>query len=139
MTNRSGLANVFWVLSDADVQSATAKLVGADSDVEANTVTFTATFGTKESTASSIVKESGDGQRANEFNVIEEPLVVTVRDELGQLLVNASVEFLARDGGTLSPPGSDDPGEEAQSSATYSGTSSRRVILTDSSGQASVR
>ena len=95
------------------------------------------------------MKESGDGQRANEFNVIADPLVVTVRDELGQLLVNARVEFLARDGGTLSSPGVEDPGTEATGDpsntvdanyiAGYSGGSSRRVIFTDSSGQASVR
>ena len=141
-TNSSGLANVFWQLgADAgDPQTATAMLAGA-TPIQADTVMFTATFGTKISTASSIVKESGDGQRANKFNVIEDPLVVTVRDELGQLLVKARVEFLARDGGTLSSPGVEDPGTEATSAeiAGYSGGSSRRVIFTDSSGQASVR
>ena len=137
-TNSSGLANVLWVLGASGVQTATATLVGA-TRIQANPVDFTATFGTETSTASSIVIESGDGQRADEFNVIEDPLVVTVRDELGQLLLSASVEFLARDGGTISVPGIADPGMEAEGSQTYSGTASRRVIVTDSSGQASVR
>ena len=137
-TNSSGLANVFWVLGTDASQTATATLVGT-TDIQANPVDFTATLGTAASTASSIVKASGDGQRADEFNIIKDPLVVTVRDEIGQLLVNASVEFLARDGGTLNAPGIADPGSEAPSSQTYSGTPSRRVILTDSSGQASVR
>ena len=116
-TNASGLANVFWVLGGMVVpHTATANLKGSDSatdQIQANRVDFTATFGTKTSTASSIVIESGDGQTADEFDIILDALVVTVRDQLGKLLVNAKVEFLTRDGGTLNPPGTDDPGTEA--------------------------
>ncbi len=144
-TNRSGLANVFWVLGQrgtADTpppQTATAQLADIESEIQANRPVFTATFGTATSTASSIAIESGDGQRADEFNIIEDPLVVTVRDQRGQLMVNASVEFLARDGGELNSPETDDPGSEAAEVETYRGTSSRRVVMTDASGQASVR
>ena len=139
-TNASGLANVFWILSGSGEQAATATLTGSDGDAQANTPMFTATFGTEDSTASSIVIESGDGQTADEFNILKDPLVATVRDELGQLMVNAQVEFLARDGGSLTH-GSDDPGTEATTSTItgYTGTAFRRVIFTDSSGQASVR
>ena len=136
-TDSSGQAQVFWVLGASGDQTATATLTGTSTPFrQANQVEFTATGGT--STASSIVIESGDGQRANKYNLIENPLVVTVRDERGQLFINGNVEFLARDGGTLHPPEDDDPGTEA-TTAGYTGTSSRRVIATNSSGQASIR
>ena len=63
-TNNSGLANVFWVLGESGNQTATADLAVATA-IQANSPIFTATFGTETSTASSIVIESGDGQRAD--------------------------------------------------------------------------
>ena len=153
-TNSSGEARVFWVLDAADAtpptnksQTATATLTGTSTPFrQANQVEFTATAGT--STASSIVIEDGDGQRANQYNLIDDPLVVTVRDERGQLFINGKVEFLARDGGTLHRPEGDDPGNEAVGGtdstvsyylAGYTTSDSRKVIVTDESGQASIR
>ena len=136
-TNSSGLANIFWVLDDTGDQTATATL-GSDAItvIQANRPVFTATFGTTTSTASSIVIESGDGQRADEFGLLEDPLVVVVRDQRGQRLNEAEVRFIARDGGTLVEPSGDDPGE-----STQDGTSSAIIqdVDTNPSGEASVR
>ena len=136
MTNNSGLANVFWVLGNSGAQSATAELVGADSEVEANTVTFTATFGTTTSTASSIVIESGDGQRADTFGLLKDPLVVVVRDQRGQRVFDETVRFIARDGGTLDPPSANDPGSPDANSPI---SDLIEDVKTNSSGEASVR
>ena len=109
-TNSAGVANIFWVLggTTTEAQSTSAALAGATA-IQANAVTFTATFGATISTPSSIVIESGDGQPANEFGLLEDPLVVVVRDQRGQRMNAATVTFLARDGGTLVPPSVDDP------------------------------
>ena len=139
-TNSSGLANVLWVLgNNAQVpqQTATANLTGSDTDnIQANDPEFMATFGTTTSTASSIVIESGDGQRADEFGLLEDPLVVVVRDQRGQRVTNTRVTFLARDGGALDSPSGDDPGSL---DANGNDEDTIKDILTDSSGEASVR
>ena len=136
-TNSAGVANIFWVLGGTatDAQSTSAALANATA-IQANTVTFTATFGTATSTPSSIVIESGDGQSADEFGLLEDPLVVVVRDQRGQRMNDATVTFLARDGGTLDVPGSDDPGTPA---AGGTDTDTIKDIATNTSGQASVR
>lgn len=134
-TNSAGVANISWVLGPGTAQSVTAMLSKA-TDIQANTVTFTATFGTTTSTPSSIVIKSGNGQRANEFGLLEDPLVVIVRDQRGQRMNNAVVTFFARDGGTLYLPSGDDPGER---SAGGTNTDTIKDIDTNTSGEASVR
>ena len=136
-TNTSGLANVFWVLGATGPQTATADLAVA-TDIQANSPIFTATFGTATSTPSSIAIESGDGQHADEFGLLKDPLVVVVRDQRGQRVTEATVRFIARDGGTLDLPSgdADEPGTQ-----TSGGTSSDIIedVDTNSSGEASVR
>ncbi len=148
-TNSQGKANIFWVLNPAATdntsQTVSATLANASASTETNTVMFTATA--LSTNANSISIASGDGQSADGFGVVEDPLVVTVRDERGKLYNNAQVTFFAREGGTISPPSGDDPGDEAVTSGdedvhvipSYVGDSTRRVIFTDSSGQASIR
>ena len=59
-----------------------------------------------------------------------------MRDQLGQRVNAATVRFIARDGGTLDPPGIGEPGTR-----TENGTSSDTIedVDTNSSGEASVR
>ena len=72
------------------------------------------------------------------YGVLEEALTVVVRDQYGARLPEATVEFEARDGGTLSLPDSTkgDPGTVTQDGDA---TDRRRDIDTNSSGEASVR
>ena len=138
-TNSSGVANIFWVLgSEADPpQTATANLAGSTA-IQANAPIFTATFGTTTSTANSIVIESGDGQRADKFGLLEDPLVVVVRDQRGQRMNRERVTFLARDGGTLDAPAGDDPGTLPTEGNTVS-PSTIIDVMTNPSGEASIR
>ena len=135
-TDSSGRASVFLVLGASGDQSVTA------TDGR-NTVTFEASIatGTDARTPHFIGKvASTDGQRADEFGVLEDALTVIVRDQLGDLLLGATVEFEARDGGTLSNPDSTkgDPGTVPQGNGVDT-DSRRRDIVTNTSGEASVR
>ena len=142
-TDSNGKASIFLVLG-ADV--ATDYTVTAAHTLS-GTKTFTATSlaSTVTSTAQSIRKVAGtDGQSADEYGALEEPLTVVVRDQGGRRLNDQKVEFIPRDGGTISVD-EEDLGDEAVATGSdhvisgYTGTGSRRVIFTDSSGQASVR
>ena len=73
--------------------------------------------------------ESGDGQRADEFGLLEDPLVVVVRDQnaVSALTLGNQVRFIARDGGTLVVylPSGDDPGDTGSAGGTSNGYNPR--------------
>ena len=142
-TNSSGRANIFLVLgaTSTDDQGATVTIPAADtSTILANTETFEATARAATDPAS-ITVVSGDGQRADSDGLIEDPLVVVVKDSRGKRLGSTetnkvAVRFFARDGGTLEEPGDNEPG-----TVDSDGNDTDTIIdvLTDSDGEASVR
>ena len=136
-TDSEGKANVFLVLpasptADAD-QGATGTFSTADP------VTFNASISSGDRTPQTIeIMPGTDGQKANQYGVLEKALTVIVRDQYGDRLPSEVVEFEARDGGTLSEPKSTDPGTQS-TETNADNTDRRRDITTDSSGEASVR
>ena len=136
-TDSEGKANVFLLLptnpTDEAPQGATVTFSTADS------VTFNASVSSGNRTPQTIEIMSGtDGQKANQYGVLEKALTVIVRDQYGDRLRGTTVEFEARDGGTLSEPMETDPGT-ASTAETADASDRRRDIITDSSGEASVR
>ena len=131
-TDSNGRANIF-------MEVATSGTPSVDATFNGQTVTFEALIGTGATpTASSIAIVSGDGQQADQYGIVEDSLVVVVRDQRGRRLQGATVTFLVRDGGELDPPASDEPG--AQSTDSGANTSSTaKDIKTDENGEASVR
>lgn len=102
-TDSNGKANVFLVLGASGEQSVTATY-------STETETFEASIRSGTSTAQSIRKVAGtDGQTADEYGALEEPLTVVVRDQGGRRFVGQIVRFVALDGGTLDYE-PDDPG-----------------------------
>ena len=144
-TDSDGRASVFLVTGTEGVQSVTATF-GEDSsdggDRSNAVVTFTATAesATDRTPQTIEIMPETDGQRANQYGVLEKALTVVVRDQYGDRLPLATVEFEERDGGTILPPSSSkgDPGREPEADSADS-TSRRRDIKTNASGQASVR
>ena len=136
-TDSNGRASVFLVLDDTtDTPRVTATHDTYSVSFEASRST-----GTEQRTPHFIGKVAAtDGQRADEFGVLEDALTVIVRDQLGDLLPDATVEFEARDGGTLSPPEltKGDPGTVPSANGVDT-DSRRRDIVTNTSGEASVR
>ena len=63
--------------------------------------TFTATAVAQPTTPAIIEIVSGDGQQADQYGVIADPLVVRVLDSRGRIHVGAEIDFLAIDGGML--------------------------------------
>ena len=138
-TDSNGRASIFLVLGAT--ASADYRVTAAHTESDTKTFTATSLASTVTPKAQSITKvPNTDGQRANQYGVLEKALIVVVRDQYGNLLRSTVVEFDERDGGTLSPPDSTkgDPG--SQSTATGADDSDRRRdIITDDSGMASVR
>ena len=125
-TDSKGRASIFLVLGGdgAQAQGATATVFSGNTG---SSVTFSATAEDASAPAAiSIV--SGDGQRV-ENGLVKDPLVVKVVNRQGRRLMSTStntvtVEFLARDGGTLDPNTNTNPTIER--------------ITTNSSGEASI-
>ena len=132
ITDSSGLARTYFVTGDSN-DTVTATLTGPDL-----TQTFTVTVAAA-TTPASIAIVSGDGQRADADGLIEDPLVVVVKDARRRRLMHSTgnpviVQFLASDGGELTPPTSEEPGD-------VDGTPSPTVVnvQTNSVGEASIR
>ena len=145
-TDSDGRASVFLVTGTTPgVQSVTATFGGGSSDGGDSSnavVTFTATAErpTDRTPQTIEIMPETDGQRANQYGVLEKALTVVVRDQYGDRLPSATVEFEERDGGTILPPSSSkgDPGMLPEADSRDE-TSRRRDINTNASGQASVR
>ena len=103
-TDSRGRASIFLVLGSMEKDYGVT--VGL---TETTLYTFEAEAGEGKD-ASSIAIVSGDGQRADQYGDIEDPLVVVVRDQRGRRLTNAIVTFVALDGGELEFPEGDEPG-----------------------------
>ena len=137
-TDSDGKANVFLALdATTTTPSVTATFSG-------NSVTFNASrgetpAGTTRTPQTIEILPGTDGQRADERGQIEKALIVVVRDQYGDRLPSATVEFEERDGGTILPPSPSkgDPGTVTSGGADA--TDRRRDIDTNASGQASVR
>ena len=132
ITDSSGLARTYFV-TGASNDTVTATLTGPDL-----TQTFTVTVAAA-TTPASIAIVSGDGQRADADGLIEDPLVVVVKDARRRRLMHSTdnpviVQFLASDGGELTQPTLEEPG-------TVDGTASPTVVnvQTNSVGEASIR
>ena len=140
-TDSNGRANVFLVMDTTDA-SVTVTFSGDTS----GSVMFTAEIGRVDPRTPQTVEimPGTDGQRANKYGVLEKALAVIVRDQYGARLPGIVVEFEARDGGDLSNPMLEDPGIVPTSDTDPTlddsdSTERRRDIITDNSGEASVR
>ena len=143
-TDSNGRASVFLVLGTTDDASVTTTFSGDTS----GGVTFTASVGDvatddRNPTTINILRET-DGQRANQYGQLDKPLTVIVRDQYGDRHPGVVVEFEERDGGVVSNPKSTDPGTVPTTTTTPTlgnsdATDRRRDIITDASGEASVR
>ena len=97
--------SVFLVLptgaTDGTDQSVTASIYHVR-----DSATFNASIGTATTRTPQTIEimPGTDEQKANQYGVLEKALAVIVRDQYGDRLPNATVEFEARDGGTLSDP-----------------------------------
>ena len=134
ITDSSGLARTYCVTDALDDMVTATLMVGSQSLIQ----TFTVTVGAATAPAS-IAIVSGDGQRADADGLIEDPLVVVVKNARRRRLMHSTdnpviVQFLASDGGQLTPPTTKEPG-------VVNGTPSKTVVnvQTDSVGEASIR
>ena len=136
-TDSSGKAQTYFQLgSGAGSQRVTITLPGVGATYP-NTF-FRATATDVESTdAARIDKVSGDGQRADVDDPLDDPLVVIVKDIGGRIVEGAPVTFTTN-GGDLSPPESGDPGAYTEPDPNPY-TERYIVVSTDDTGQASVR
>ena len=136
-TDSDGKANVFLLLGDtADTQQGATATLAIGTSTE--TVTFNASIGTVTSKATSIIKVAGtDGQSTNEYDQLEKPLTVVVRDQGGRRLINTVVRFIVLNAGTIDYDPSD-PGR-AQTDGTHTQDERIQEVPTDASGEASVR
>ncbi len=135
-TNANGEAKAVWVLhrtAHALENVAHAHLSGRSSGSNAS-VAFQARAVAKNPVVSSIVIASGNGQSADQYGIIANPLVVSVRDSAGHLVKGQTVLFIALSGGTLSNSSDEEPGAASGSSSGASVT-----VTTDNRGQAGVR
>ena len=135
-TDSNGKASVFLVLGTSGAQSVTATF-------DDSTVTFTALIGetptgTTRTPQTIEILPGTDGQRADENGQLEKALIVVVRDQYGDRLPGKTVEFEARDGGTILPP-SPTKGDPGTVPTAGDASDRRRDINTNSSGMASVR
>ena len=136
-TDSSGRAQTYFQLGTAEgSQRVTIELPGIGPSSDYSDTFFRATAANVAATsAEAITIDSGDGQRADTDEALEDPLVVSVRDAGGRLVEGATVTFTT-DSGHLSAPEYGDPGTYT-SNATHDDEFIE--VNTDRNGKASVR
>ena len=138
-TDRNGVAETYFQLSDGVTTdtppirphrvTATLQGLSLTTRFDADAVDVVA------GDAAKIEIESGNGQRADVDEPLEDPLVVIVKDIGGRIVAGAPVTFTTSSGG-LSAPAFSDPGTYTTSDAH----SDRFIVVdTDRNGRASVR
>ena len=133
-TDSSGKAQVYFQLGSTAGAQRVAVSVNGNDYID----TFfraTATL-VEETDAATITIADGDNQRADADEPLDDPLVVLVRDVGGRIVSDAPVTFTTSTG-ALAAPENRDPGTEASADTTHN--SGFIVVVTDETGQASVR